>query len=58
MEKRAQQRLYRINPEGMLEVEGWARHMTQLWQQRLDALDALLKAEKLKDGEEQSDVKG
>ncbi len=58
MEKRAQQRLYRINPEAMLEVEDWARHMTQLWQQRLDALDAVLKAEKLKNEEEQSDVKG
>ena len=58
MEKRAQQRLYRINPDAMLEVEGWARHMTQLWQQRLDALGAVLKAEKLKNEEEQSDVKG
>jgi DNA-binding transcriptional ArsR family regulator len=52
MEKRAQQRLYRINPDAMLEVEGWARHMTQLWQ-RFEALDALLKAEKLKQEEEQ-----
>jgi DNA-binding transcriptional ArsR family regulator len=48
MEKRAQQRLYRINPQAMLEVEDWARQMTRLWQQRFDALEAVLKEEKLR----------
>jgi DNA-binding transcriptional ArsR family regulator len=48
VEKRAQQRIYRINPEAMLEVEAWARRLAQIWQQRFDALDALLKAEQQK----------
>ncbi len=46
MEKRAQQRIYRINPDAMLELEEWAKQMTQLWTQRFDALDTLLKEEK------------
>jgi len=48
MEKRAQQRIYRINPQAMLEVEDWSNQLTQLWNQRLDALDELLKIEKEK----------
>jgi DNA-binding transcriptional ArsR family regulator len=51
MEKRAQQRIYRINPDAMQEVEGWAQRMRQLWAQRFDALDALLKAEMRKEME-------
>ena len=45
MEKRAQQRIYRINPETMLEMEEWARQMTELWNQHFDALDTLLQVE-------------
>ena len=48
MEKRAQQRIYRINPDTMLELEDWARLMTQLWTERFDALDQLVQAEKKK----------
>ena len=48
VEKRAQQRLYRLNPDALVELEGWARHMTQLWNQRFDALDKVLEAEKKK----------
>ncbi len=48
MEKHAQQRIYRINPQAMLELEGWARQLMELWNQRLDALDAVLQAEKKK----------
>ncbi len=48
MEKRAQQRIYQINPDAILEVEEWAKQMTQLWNKRFDALDTLLKAEKKK----------
>ena len=48
MEKRAQQHIYRINPAGMLELEGWARQLTNLWNERLDALDRVLQAEKKK----------
>ncbi len=48
MEKHAQQRIYRINPGAMLELEGWAKQLTDLWSQRLDALDEVLQAEKKK----------
>ena len=46
MEKRAQQRMYRLNPDTMFELEGWAGHMTLLWKQRFDALEKVLEAEK------------
>jgi DNA-binding transcriptional ArsR family regulator len=48
MEKRAQQRIYQINPDAMGELEGWAKHMTQLWNQCFDALEEVLDAEKQK----------
>jgi len=48
MEKKAQQRIYQINTEGIQELEEWARQMTQTWNDRFDALDELLKAEKRK----------
>jgi len=48
MEKRAQKRIYRINPEAMLELEGWARQMTRFWNERFDALEQVLEAEKKK----------
>jgi DNA-binding transcriptional ArsR family regulator len=47
VEKRAQKRIYRINPEAMLEVETWAGKMVQLWNQRFEALEALLEQEKM-----------
>jgi DNA-binding transcriptional ArsR family regulator len=46
MEKRAQQRIYQINPEAMSEVEDWVKRLTQLWDQRFDALEALLQQQK------------
>ena len=45
MHKRAQQRIYQINPEAMQEVEDWARQMTALWNERFDRLESLLKEE-------------
>lgn len=48
MEKRAQQRIYQVNPDAMQEVEVWAKKMRQLWEERFDALDLLLAAEKEK----------
>ncbi len=48
MEKKAQQRLYRINPETVGELEQWARQLTQQWNERFEALDAVLEAEKKK----------
>jgi len=46
MEKRAQQHLYRINTNAMNELEGWAREISDLWNQRFDALDKVLQEEK------------
>jgi DNA-binding transcriptional ArsR family regulator len=37
MEKRAQQRLYRINPEPLRELEEWASRMRELWDERFEA---------------------
>jgi DNA-binding transcriptional ArsR family regulator len=48
MEKRAQQRIYQINPQAMLELEDWSKELAQQWSQRLDSLDELLKVEKEK----------
>ncbi len=48
VEKRAQQRIYQINPDAMLEMEQWARKMRELWDERFDALDRVLEAEKQK----------
>lgn len=48
MEKRAQQRIYHLNPEGMHAVEDWARQLEQRWSQRFDALERLVEAEKRK----------
>jgi uncharacterized protein YndB with AHSA1/START domain/DNA-binding MarR family transcriptional regulator len=47
-EKHAQQRIYQINPQAMRELEDWSKQLVQLWNQRLDALDELLKVEKEK----------
>jgi DNA-binding transcriptional ArsR family regulator len=46
VEKRAQQRIYRIDTGAMLDLEGWARNMRQLWDERFDALEKVLEAEK------------
>jgi DNA-binding transcriptional ArsR family regulator len=48
MEKRAQQRMYRVNPAALLEVEDWTRRMTQLLNRRFDAFEKVLAAEKEK----------
>src|SRR5437879_2753298 len=55
VEKRAQQRIYRINPEAMSEVEEWVQEMTRQWNARFNVLDRILEAEKrkLKKGEEE-----
>ena|SRR5437016_4686625 len=55
VEKRAQQRIYRINSEAMSEIEEWVREMTKQWNARFNVLDRILEAEKrkLKKGEEE-----
>jgi DNA-binding transcriptional ArsR family regulator len=48
VEKRAQQRLYQINPATLSELEGWIRKMTRQWEDRFGRLDEILKREKKK----------
>jgi len=45
VERRAQQRIYRLNPDALQDLEDWARRLTQLWAQRFDALEQVLKSE-------------
>ncbi len=45
VETRAQQRIYSFNPAGIGEMEHWLQQMRQMWNDRFDALDALLKDE-------------
>lgn len=46
VEKKAQQRIYQINPDAIVELEDWVKKMTRLWNQRFDALDKILQMEK------------
>jgi DNA-binding transcriptional ArsR family regulator len=48
MEKNAQQRIYQINPEAVLELEDWSKQLAQQWNRRLDILDEILKSEQEK----------
>lgn len=45
MEKRAQQRIYQINPQAVSELETWIGRLRQQWQERFQALDAVLEQE-------------
>jgi DNA-binding transcriptional ArsR family regulator len=45
VEKSAQKRIYRLNTKAMAELEAWSKNIEQRWSRRLDALDAVLKAE-------------
>ena|SRR5436190_391063 len=51
VEKRAQQRLYRLNPQTLSQFEAWVTQMQQRLSERFDALDAVLEVEKQKKGE-------
>jgi DNA-binding transcriptional ArsR family regulator len=42
VQKRAQQRIYFINPEPMKKLEEWLKRFTAEWQDRHDALEGLL----------------
>jgi len=48
VEKKAQYRLYRINPEAMLELETWVQKLTKIWDERYAALDQVLLEEQQK----------
>jgi DNA-binding transcriptional ArsR family regulator len=43
VEKRAQKRIYYVNPEPMKELEKWIQLFTKDWQDRHDRLEAILK---------------
>lgn len=45
VERRGQQRIYRVNTDALREIEEWAARMRRVWDRRLDALEAFLKAE-------------
>lgn len=46
VEKRAQQRIYAINPEPMSQMEEWLHKLTKHYEERYSRLDALLEREK------------
>ena len=46
VEKRAQQRIYTINPSKLHELEDWIRKLTVVMEERYNRLDALLEREK------------
>ena len=48
VEKRAQQRIYEINPETVREMQDWAERIRSQWDERFDALDRVLAAEQQK----------
>ena len=54
MDKRAQQRIYRINLDAMQGIENWAKQMAQLWNERFDVIEALLEEENSKTDEDKS----
>ncbi len=51
MEKRAQKRLYRLNPQTLTQFEEWVTQTKQRWSERFDALDTVLESEKKKGDE-------
>src|SRR3981081_1665038 len=51
MEKRAQKRLYRLNPQTLSQFEAWVQQTKQRWSERFDALDTVLESEKKKGDE-------
>ena len=49
MQKRAQLRLYELNPETMHELEQWAQRMAAQYERQFDRLERLVKEEHRKD---------
>lgn len=45
VDRRAQQRIYRLNEEAVREIEQWAGRVRRVWERRLDALEEFLKAD-------------
>jgi len=46
MEKQAQKRLYRLNPQTLSQFEVWVQQMQQMYEDRFSSLDAVLESEK------------
>lgn len=44
-EIKGQQRIYKLNPIGMAEIEHWLNGVRRMWEERFDRLDELLKSE-------------
>jgi DNA-binding transcriptional ArsR family regulator len=42
LERRAQQRIYRLNPGAMYSIEEWAKQYRLMWVERFDKLELLL----------------
>jgi hypothetical protein len=55
VEKRAQQRNYRINPAAMIEMEEWSRQLRHLWDQRFDFMEQVLLIEKSKESNDEQE---
>ncbi len=51
MEKRAQKRVYRLNPQTLSQFEEWVTQTKQRWSERFDALDTVLESKKKKGDE-------
>lgn len=45
VKKKAQQRVYKINPKKLSEIEKWIKKLESDWGKRLDRLDDILKKE-------------
>lgn len=46
MERRAQQHIYELNPDSVLELEEWTKRTLKAWNGRLDRLEMVLNEEK------------
>ncbi len=46
VEKCGQQRIYRLNPKAITEIEEWARRTANVWEVRFDRLDRVLESER------------
>lgn len=45
VKKKSQQRIYKINPKKLSELEKWVKRLELDWEKRLDRLDAVLRKE-------------
>jgi DNA-binding transcriptional ArsR family regulator len=48
VEKKAQQRIYRVNTQSLLELESWIQRLTKIWDKRFERLDRILEIKKQK----------